>query len=117
MSITLNKMPKDTNTEDFSINLDRSALEKSASLFRALAHPVRLEIVEMIHKNGSLNVTEIYQKLKLEQAIVSNHLAILRKKAILKTRREGKMIHYSVNPLTLGRVMEWQELVSVFKEA
>ena len=44
-----------------------------------------------------MTVTEIYVKLRLEQSVASQHLAILRRSNIVKTTREGKFIWYTVN--------------------
>jgi DNA-binding transcriptional ArsR family regulator len=44
-----------------------------------------------------MTVTELYVKLRLEQSVDSQHLAILRKAGFVKTVRDGKFIFYSVN--------------------
>lgn len=77
------------------INLER--LNSASSILRALAHPLRLQILEFIDKNKSINVNKIYNTLKLEQSITSQHLRILRAAGLVKTNREGKFIHYEVN--------------------
>jgi DNA-binding transcriptional ArsR family regulator len=53
-----------------------------------------------------ITVTEIYIKLKLEQSVASQHLAILRKAGIVSTERDGKCIFYSVNYNRLKQVHE-----------
>jgi len=72
-------------------------LDISAGLLRAIAHPLRLEILSFIDKNNIINVNKIYNELSLEQSITSQHLRILRKADIVRTKREGKYILYSVN--------------------
>ena len=72
-------------------------LKKAALLYRAINHKIRTQILLMLHQKGRVSVTPIYKKLKLEQAVCSQHLAILRRAAIVKTEREGKQIFYSVN--------------------
>ena len=44
-----------------------------------------------------MTVTEIYIKLRLEQSVASQHLAILRRADVLTTERDGKFIYYSIN--------------------
>jgi DNA-binding transcriptional ArsR family regulator len=44
-----------------------------------------------------MTVTEIYVRLRLEQSVASQHLAILRRAGIVKTERDGKFIYYTVN--------------------
>ena len=72
-------------------------VKKSWERIRALAHPLRLAIIAFIDKNGEINVNKIYRSLKLEQSITSQHLKILRAADLVKYRREGKKIYYSVN--------------------
>jgi DNA-binding transcriptional ArsR family regulator len=77
------------------INSDK--LNTSSDILRALAHPLRLQILEFIDKNKAINVNKIYNTLKLEQSITSQHLRILRSAGLVTTHREGKFIHYEVN--------------------
>ncbi|MFQ5446595.1 MAG: ArsR/SmtB family transcription factor [Saprospiraceae bacterium] len=77
-----------------SINNDK--LQVSSEILRALAHPLRMKILQFIDQNGVINVNKIYNTLKLEQSITSQHLRILRLAGLVDTRREGKFIHYSI---------------------
>lgn len=79
-------------------------LDISAGLLRALAHPLRLQILGFIDKNKVINVNKIYNKLNLEQSITSQHLRILRKEELVYTNREGKFIFYSVNYKKVSKV-------------
>ncbi|MCK9616803.1 MAG: metalloregulator ArsR/SmtB family transcription factor [Lentimicrobiaceae bacterium] len=85
--------------------LDVNKLENAASKLRAMAHPMRVAIIEMLDTNGKLNVTEIYQKLKIEQATASHHLNILKNKGVLVSRREGKQIYYSLKSESLTEII------------
>jgi len=77
--------------------LDQGKLEVSAEILRALAHPLRLTIIEFIDGHASIHVNKIYNTLNLEQSITSQHLRILRKAKLVNTQREGKFIYYSLN--------------------
>ncbi|GAB1396156.1 MAG TPA: metalloregulator ArsR/SmtB family transcription factor [Saprospiraceae bacterium] len=79
------------------VNIDNEKLELSSEILRALTHPLRLKIVEFIDSNKRINVNKIYNSLKLEQSITSQHLKILRDAGILETKRTGKYIFYSLN--------------------
>lgn len=79
------------------LEIDYLAVKKAALILRSLNHKLRQQIVELINENGRITVTEIYVKLRLEQSVASQHLAILRRSNIVKTTREGKFIWYSVN--------------------
>lgn len=86
---------------------------KSAQLaLRAVNHPLRLKIIELIKSKGEMPVTDIYFTLRLEQSVASQHLAILRGCKIVKTRRDGKQINYSVNE---KRIMEIVKLCEIIK--
>ena len=77
--------------------LDSEKLHTSTEMLRALAHPLRLQILEFIDKNKAINVNKIYNTLKLEQSITSQHLRILRAAGIVITERDGKYIHYAID--------------------
>lgn len=76
--------------------LDIVKLESAASKLRALAHPMRIAIIELLEENQKMSVTEIYKYLNIEQASASHHLNILKSKGVLISRRDGKKIHYSL---------------------
>lgn len=78
-----------------SINDDK--LQVSSEILRALAHPLRMKILEFIDQNEVINVNKIYNTLKLEQSITSQHLRILRMAGLVATERDGKFIHYKVD--------------------
>jgi ArsR family transcriptional regulator len=78
-----------------NIYLDIDKLEEVASKLRAIAHPMRIAILHMLETEGEMNVTDIYERLKLEQATASHHLNILKTKKVLNSRREGKKTFYS----------------------
>ena len=65
---------------------------------------MRQQIIKLLDENGKMNVTDIYVKLRLEQSVASQHLAILRRANIVKTEREGKFIHYVLNKTRIAHV-------------
>lgn len=86
-----------------------SHLERAAEVMRALAHPLRMKIMGFIDKNKVVNVNKIYNTLGLEQSITSQHLRILRSVNLVKTKRDGKFIFYSLDYDTLGKVLKSME--------
>ncbi|MER3498280.1 MAG: transcriptional regulator [Chitinophagaceae bacterium] len=80
-----------------SLNVDLHNVKKAALVLRAINHKLRQQILKLIQEHGKMTVTEIYVKLRLEQSVASQHLAILRKAGFVKTERDGKFIYYSVN--------------------
>lgn len=72
-------------------------VKKSQLILRAINNKLRIKIIDMLNVKKELNVTQIYVALRIEQSVASQHLAILRKAEIVKTKREGKVISYSIN--------------------
>jgi ArsR family transcriptional regulator, virulence genes transcriptional regulator len=62
-----------------------------------LAHPLRLDILNVIDENNEVNVGDIYKALKIEQALASQQLRILRQSELVLTRRDQKFIFYRLN--------------------
>jgi DNA-binding transcriptional ArsR family regulator len=91
------------------LSFDTIKLKKAALVLRALNHPLRQKILKTVHQKQSINVTELYKTLKLEQSVASQHLGILRKAGFVMPSRDGRVIHYSVN---YERVDELNALVN-----
>lgn len=79
------------------IHLDYAAVKSAAMTLRAINHKLRQQIIKLLEEHKRMNVTDIYVKLRLEQSVASQHLAILRRANIVTTKREGKFIHYTLN--------------------
>ncbi|HNX86801.1 MAG TPA: metalloregulator ArsR/SmtB family transcription factor [Bacteroidales bacterium] len=86
--------------------IDIEKLELAASKLRAMAHPMRIAIIDLLTENKKLTVTEIYESLSIEQAAASHHLNILKSKGLLESKRDGKMIYYSLKIAVLANVVE-----------
>ena len=91
--------------------MSQDKIKSSTEVLRALAHPLRLQILQFIDSNKSVHVNKIYNALKLEQSITSQHLRILRTTGLVETVREGKYIHYGVD---YDKVSEAQRAVGDF---
>jgi DNA-binding transcriptional ArsR family regulator len=86
-----------TNESEALRNMDYLKIKKAALVLRALNHKLRQLILKTIDEHKRITVTELYVKLRLEQSVASQHLAILRKAEIVNTVREGKFIFYTIN--------------------
>lgn len=73
-----------------------SIYEMRADLAKALAHPLRLEILDMLLAEGEKCVCDIADSVGARQPIVSKHLGILRDVGILESRKNGLMVFYRV---------------------
>lgn len=80
---------------------------KSSMVLRALNHKLREQIVAVIQENKRLTVTQLYVKMRLEQSVISQHLAILRRAGIVTTDRDGKFIFYSLNFSRLAAINQF----------
>lgn len=67
-----------------------------ASTLKAIAHPMRLQIIELLYQRGRKSVKDIYEELQINQAVASHHLGILKSKNVLESEREGKNIFYKL---------------------
>ena len=74
--------------------IDGDLLTARVHLFKALADRTRLQILEMLSKEGEMSVTEIYRRLGRQQNLISHHLACLKNCGLAKTRKQGKQIYY-----------------------
>ena len=84
--------------------MPRSLQTFKADFFRALSHPIRIRILEVLGA-GEHSVQELQQALKLEQSIVSQQLAILRNKNIVTPRKLGTTVRYALSDPLLTKLL------------
>src|SRR6516165_11654535 len=77
-----------------------------AGVFQALAHPTRIAIIELLRDEREVTVSRIHEQLDLEQANVSQHLAVLRSKQLVTGRKDGNQVFYSLRDPILGKVLD-----------
>ncbi|HMQ47588.1 MAG TPA: metalloregulator ArsR/SmtB family transcription factor [Saprospiraceae bacterium] len=87
-------------------HLNETFLEDSAETLRAIAHPIRLAIMDLLFNNGEMTVTDIYVHLKIEQAIASHHLRILKNRKVVSVERDGKNSLYSLSNLEFYEIIK-----------
>ncbi len=80
--------------------------EKAAIMLKAMAHPMRIAILNMLDDKNKLTVTEIHKALGLEQSTTSHHLGILKDKGVLKSERKGKNTYYFLINENLEQIIE-----------
>ena len=86
------------------IDLDQSA-ESASELLKALANPTRLKILCHLIE-GELSVGQIADRLEARETLASQHLALLRKDRLVRTRRAGQAIYYSIDSPAAERVIQ-----------
>lgn len=82
---------------DTSLRIDYLLVKKASLVLRALNHKLRQQIIKMLDEKRRMTVTDMYIQLRLEQSVVSQHLAILRRAGVVQTERDGKYIYYVIN--------------------
>lgn len=87
-------------------------LELKASQFKALGHPARLRIVNLLKQHDSLCVCEIMRVLEFGQSFVSRHLAILREAELVSAEKNGTWAHYRLQP-SAAKLLESAQLEQV----
>ena len=87
-----------------NISIKYANLRSIVLTLRALNHDLRKKIIDLLLEHKEMNVTDIYVKLRIEQSVASQHLAILRKSGIVETNRTGKFIKYTLNHERLATV-------------
>jgi DNA-binding transcriptional ArsR family regulator len=95
------------------INTDYLNVQKASAILRAINHPLRQQMLQLLAKKHTLSVTEIYVHFRLVQSVASQHLAILRQAGVVSTSRNGKVIQYSINSIKIRKVSDAvQQLLS-----
>ena|SRR5689334_10791064 len=92
------KAPRDAERQD--------ALRRFKSeVFQALAHPTRIHIIECL-RDGEVSVGELLERIGVEPANVSQHLAVLRAKQLVVGRKEGNQVFYALRDPLLIEVLD-----------
>jgi DNA-binding transcriptional ArsR family regulator len=78
-----------------SILIEDRMLEKMAETLKAVAHPIRLQIVNILMR-GEQSVGELVKQLGTKQSLTSQQLSILKSRGVLRSRRNGNVVYYSL---------------------
>ena len=89
-----------------SESLSVDAVQQAAAMLKCIGHPVRLQIIELLDRDGEQNVTAIYEALGIEQAVASQHLNLMRDKGVLAGRRDGVNVYYRIDDTRVTRVID-----------
>jgi ArsR family transcriptional regulator len=92
--------------------------ELHAEVCKTLGSPVRIEILSSL-RNGEMTVGQLSEELELRQANVSQHLAVLRQRRVVTTRKEGTSIYYRVSNPKINQACQLMRevLLEQLKEA
>ncbi len=95
------------------VDLDYAELRKAVLVLRAVNHKLRQKVIDLLEENGQMAVTDIYIKLRLEQSVASQHLAILRRAGVVLTERKGKYIYYDLDKERLEQISKLVEELAI----
>lgn len=84
--------------------MDELAYKIKADFLKILAHPLRLQIVELL-KNGEEKVGSIAKKLNIPQSSLSRHLLLLKESGVLRSRQVGTVIFYNIESVDIFKVL------------
>src|ERR1039458_3271740 len=90
---------------EYSYSMQETLRTYKASIFQALSHPTRIAILEVL-RGQELSARAIQEKLGVEQANLSQHLAILRSRQIVVNRKDGNQVFYSIRNPVLVEVLD-----------
>ena len=82
---------KSKRTATACFSADKVIYERQATICKAFANPVRLQILDMV-ANGGCPAGELQKKLGISKANLSQHISVLRSAGIISTRRDGQMM-------------------------
>ena len=89
-------------------DVERAHAERMAAIAKALADPVRLQLVDVLRKHaGKVCVCELVPLFDLSQPTVSHHLKVLRQAGLVESERRGLWAYYYVIPDSLEELSAW----------
>ena len=86
--------------------LDIEKLEVASEILKAIAHPMRIAILNLLEQSGSLAVGDLHNLLGIEQAATSHHLRLLKDKGILANKKEGQNSFYFIRQKKVLEIVE-----------
>ena len=78
---------------------------ESATILKAIGHPIRFQIIIALSKKTNMTVTELTNTLFIDQPVMSLHLAVLRKKKVIKVQKRGKQSIYSIVDISVKQIV------------
>lgn len=86
-------------------------LQTVAKILKTIAHPVKLEILEVLEQEEPLDVSTICDRIgaQCEFSMMSHHLAKLKDNGILKSEKKGKQVFYSIAERQLLKIFDCME--------
>lgn len=89
-------------------NINHDKLKKVADVLKAISHPIRLEILEVLEVYERLTVSAIREQISIpvEQSLLSHHLIKMKDKGVLYSEKKGKYIYYSLTNQQIVKILD-----------
>lgn len=87
------------------IKINKKKFEKAAYILKAVAHPTRLAIIQLLDIQENLTVNEICETLNCEQSLLSHHLINMKLRGILKSHKGGLNVYYSLKEREITKLL------------
>lgn len=94
-------MPK----KESQLNLSEETLQNMSDILKILAHPLRIKLIFLLSQNPS-TVSDLLKLLDVRQPNLSQHLTLLKRVKLLKTKREGKSVYYQLAHSEIKELLE-----------
>jgi DNA-binding transcriptional ArsR family regulator len=86
-------------------DLSNEELDQLAHMLKAIAHPARLAIVDLLSRNECLHCTQLMESIGVEQSLLSHHLSTMFDRGILAREKEGKFIQYRLADQRIAKIV------------
>ncbi len=88
-----------------NLKIDKEKFEKAAYILKAVAHPTRLAIIQLLDIQSDLTVNEICETLNCEQSLISHHLINMKLRGILQSHKDGLNVYYSLKEREVTKLL------------
>jgi len=85
--------------------MERDVAEHAASVLKAIAHPIRLQVIALL-RDAEMCVGEMVEALDQPQAVVSHQLNLMKDKGVLTSRRDGTNVYYRIELKNVVNVLD-----------
>ena len=92
----------------------RMARVSTDQVFKSLADPTRLALLERLLRDGEQSVGALTARAGVSQPAVSKHLTVLKRAKLVRHRRDGRETHYRAQPEALAPMIDWLNLYGAF---
>ena len=92
--------------EDTIKEIRADVINEAAEMMKAIANPLRINIIHTLFINNEMSVTDIQEELQIEQSLLSHNLRLMKDRGILVARKRGKNCYYSLKHKKLYKIVE-----------